>query len=182
MSKQVKWITRTALFIALIIVIQIVTKTLSTFVTGSLVNLILIIAGTISGLSSGVVVALISPILAFLFGIAPQVYLVPFIAAGNLVIVIATNLFINSSLKFTGAKKYLAQVAGIVVGAVAKFLVLYIGIVKILLPSLTNLKAPQVEKMTAMFSWPQLVTALIGGFIALLILPTLKKALSNNNQ
>jgi hypothetical protein len=34
----------------------------------------------------------------------------------------------------------------------------------------------QVATFTAMFSWPQLITALIGGGIALLIVPILRKA------
>jgi hypothetical protein len=39
------------------------------------------------------------------------------------------------------------------------------------------LKAPQIQIFTAMFSWPQMVTALLGGTAALLILPVLRKAI-----
>lgn len=39
------------------------------------------------------------------------------------------------------------------------------------------LKAPMLNALPATFSWPQLVTALIGGGIALLIVPVLRKAL-----
>ena len=39
------------------------------------------------------------------------------------------------------------------------------------------LKAPMLKALPATFSWPQLVTALIGGAAALLITPVLRKAL-----
>ena len=39
------------------------------------------------------------------------------------------------------------------------------------------LKAPMVKTLPAAFSWPQLVTALLGGAVALTIVPALKKAL-----
>jgi hypothetical protein len=39
------------------------------------------------------------------------------------------------------------------------------------------LKPKQVETFTAMFSWPQLVTALIGTTVAVLITPILRKAI-----
>jgi hypothetical protein len=39
------------------------------------------------------------------------------------------------------------------------------------------MKKPMIAVMTASFSWPQLVTALIGGALALILVPVLKKAL-----
>ena len=39
------------------------------------------------------------------------------------------------------------------------------------------LKAPMLKALPATFSWPQLFTALIGGAVALLITPILRKAL-----
>ena len=39
------------------------------------------------------------------------------------------------------------------------------------------LKAPMLTALPATFSWPQLFTALIGGAVALLITPVLRKAL-----
>ena len=39
------------------------------------------------------------------------------------------------------------------------------------------LKAPMLKALPATFSWPQLLTALIGGAAALLIAPLLRKAL-----
>ena len=60
-------------------------------------------------------------------------------------------------------------------GAVVKFAVLYLGVVKIILP-LLNLAAPKAEKMSAMFTFPQLFTALIGGAVAMIVIPSIKMA------
>jgi hypothetical protein len=82
--KQILWITRTAIFIALLIVVQIATKPLGQLVTGSLVNLILIVSVITCGLSSGLTVAVISPVIATLVGIGPPFWvLTPFIILGN---------------------------------------------------------------------------------------------------
>ena len=40
-----------------------------------------------------------------------------------------------------------------------------------------TLKEPMLKALPATFSWPQLITALIGGAVALLIVPVLRKAL-----
>ena len=40
-----------------------------------------------------------------------------------------------------------------------------------------TLKAPMLKALPATFSWPQLFTALIGGAVALVIVPVLRKAL-----
>jgi len=39
------------------------------------------------------------------------------------------------------------------------------------------LKAPMLNALPATFSWPQLITALIGGAVAMLITPLIRKAL-----
>ena len=39
------------------------------------------------------------------------------------------------------------------------------------------MKAPMLKLLPATFSWPQLITALIGGALALLMTPVLRKAL-----
>ena len=77
-----------------------------------------------------------------------------------------------------------SQAAAWLLAAVGKFAVLYILVVKIICgvasaPLLASgtLKAPMLQKLPGMFAWPQLVTALIGGGVALLIVPVLRKAL-----
>ena len=154
-------------------------KTVGQLVTGSCVNALLAIATLVAGLWSGVTIALISPVLAFLLGIAPQVLTVPAIMVGNSVYVVLLALLADKSGKSL-AKQAVAWVAA----AAAKFAALYAIVVwlicGVLAPSLLaagTMKEPMLKALPAMFSWPQLVTALIGGAVALVIFPVLKKAL-----
>ena len=88
MNKKIRWITETAILLALLVTLQAVTKGFGQLVTGSCVNAVLAIAALVGGLASGLTVALISPVLAFLLGIAPQILTVPAIMVGNSVYVV----------------------------------------------------------------------------------------------
>ncbi|MCL2401372.1 MAG: ECF transporter S component, partial [Oscillospiraceae bacterium] len=170
---NVLWVTRTALFIALLVASQWVTRPMSQFVTGSLVNMILAVAVMTVGLWSGVAVAAVSPVMAWVVGIAPNPVLMPFIAAGNVVFVILWH-FIGNINK---GNKYVAYICAGIAAAVGKFLVLYLGVVHIAIPFIIDPPAPQAAVMSGMFSIPQLITGLIGGALAIVIFPTLKKAI-----
>lgn len=179
MNKKIRWITETALMLALLVVLQAVTKPYGQFVTGSCVNAVLAISVLLTGMSSGITIALISPVLAFLLGIAPNPVVVPAIMAGNTVYVVLLRLIVGDKTKAVGS-----MVAGWLVAAVAKFATLYLLVVKVICGLLSAplldtgaLKPPMLKALPATFAWPQLVTALIGGAVALLLVPVLKKAL-----
>ena len=179
MNKKIRWITETAVMLALLVSLQALTKPMGQLVTGSCVNAILAVAALVSGLSSGLTVALISPVLAFLLGIAPQILTVPAIMIGNSVYVIALTLLADKSGKNT-----VKQVIAWLVAAAAKFASLYAVVVLLICGVLSEsllaaglMKAPMLKALPATFSWPQLFTALIGGAVALLIVPVLRKAL-----
>ena len=57
-----------------------------------------------------------------------------------------------------------------------KFVVLFLLVTKVAIPAL-NLPEAAASAMSASFSWPQLVTAAIGGVIAVTIAPAIRKAL-----
>ena len=177
MNKKVFWITQTAVLMAMLVALQYLTKGFGQFVTGSCVNAILAITVLFAGLSSGIVVALVSPVLAYLLGIAPQLLVVPAIMIGNTVFIVLLHVLARD-------RKPVLKAAGWLIAAVCKFAVLYLIVAKIVCGILANtllasgaLKQPMLQVLPATFSWPQLVTALIGGGIALLIVPALKKAL-----
>ena len=135
MSKKVRWITETAVMLALLVALQALTKPMGQLVT----------------------------VPAIMVGNTVFVVLLYFIAKGN------------------GVGQ---RIAAWLVAAVAKFAALYILVVKIICglaaaPLLANgtLKEPMLKALPTMFAWPQLFTALIGGGIALLIIPVLRKAL-----
>ncbi len=170
MNKKILWITETAVMIAVLVALQWITKPMGQFVTGSCVNLVLGISTLVGGLWCGVTVALLSPFFAFLVGIGPAFLpIVPMVAVGNLVLVLVLHFLAGG--KKLGVMSYVA----VAVGAVAKFAALWVLIVKLVLPTL-GLAEKQVAMLSASFSWPQLVTALIGGVLAVTIAPVICKA------
>ena len=181
MSKKVLWITQTAAMLALLVTLQALTKPLGQYVTGSCVNAVLAITALMVGLSGGITVALISPICAFLLGIAPNIVTVLPIMAGNMCFVVLMHLL--------AGKEIWRQAVALVVSASAKFTVLYLLVVKVIcgfasgallgkkIGTTVVLAPPMLEKLPAMFTYPQLFTALIGGSVALLITPVLRRAL-----
>lgn len=178
MNKKIRWITETAILLALLVTLQALTKGFGQLVTGSCVNAILGIAALVGGLSCGITVALISPVLAFLLGIAPQILTVPAIMVGNTVYVLLLALIAGNSQNIV--RKVIAWAAA----AAAKFAALYAIVVGLICGVLAEnllaagtLKEPMLKALPATFSWPQLITALIGGAVALLIVPVLRKAL-----
>ena len=179
MNKKILWITETAVLMALLIVLQWVTKPLGQLVTGSCVNAVLAVTVLMVGSSSGLTVALISPVCAYLFGIAPNLVALPAIMAGNAVFVLLLRLLCGKALW--------RRITAWLAAAVGKFAVLYILVVVLVCGPLSGtlleaglMKKPMIAAMTASFGWPQLVTALIGGALALMLVPILKKALQKN--
>lgn len=178
-QNQLRWITETAVLLALLVTLQAITKPLGQLVTGSFVNAVLAVAVLFAGLSSGLTVAVISPVLAYLLGIAPQILTVPAIMVGNTVFVVALYFLAGRD-----SRKIWRQVLAWLVSAFAKFAALYSIVVWLICGVLAErlmeagvLKAPMLKMLPASFSWPQLFTALIGGAVALLIAPVLRKAL-----
>lgn len=157
---------------ALLIVLQAVTRPAGQYVTGTCVNAVLALSVLAVGLWSGITVALLSPFFAFLLGVGPQLFpIAPSIAVGNLVFVLLLWLLAGGR-ELPLWRKGAAWIAA----ALAKFGVLYLLVVK-LLCAVLPLKEPQAASFTVMFSYPQLVTALAGGGIALLLTPLLRRAL-----
>lgn len=178
-NQKVRFITTTAVMLALLVSLQALTKPAGQIVTGSCVNTVLAVAALIGGLGCGLTVALISPVLAYLLGIAPQILTVPVIMVGNAVYVVLLRI-----LACKDEKNIVMQVVAWLSAAVAKFAVLYLLVVLVICNWLATslmeagvLKAPMLKALPATFSWPQLVTALIGGAVALTIVPVVKKAL-----
>ena len=179
MSKKVLWITETAAMLALLVALQAATKPLGQLVTGSCVNAVLAISALVGGLSCGATVALISPVMAFLLGIAPQPVTVPAIMAGNTVFVVVLQLVAGRDIR-----NVTKQIVAWLGAAVAKFVTLYVIVVKIIcgvasasLLAAGTLKEPMLKALPATFSWPQLFTALIGGAVAMAVVPLVRKAL-----
>lgn len=178
-----RWITQTAVMIALLLALQWTTsfipKPIQQFVTGSCVNAILAIAALMLSCSSSVTVAILSPIFAFLLGIAPNIVTVPAIMLGNVAYVLLFRLAREKALPH--------KICFWALASIVKFALLYFVVAVIICGAASEallaegiLKDPMLQMLPATFSWPQLITALIGGGISLAITPVLTKAVHKN--
>jgi len=132
-------------------------------VTGSIVNALLFIAASRLPLANVFFVAVLPSSVALLRGLlpAPMAMLIPYIIFSNLLLVSA----------FSFLKK--TPLIGVLTGSFIKFAFLY---------SITLLVAGKLSgPLVAMFQWPQLITALIGGFIALSVLKLLPQKSEKNS-
>ena len=193
-KEKIPWITRTTIFIALLIVVQAAPLE-NRIITGSIVNFLLIVSVMTCGLASGISVAVIFPVMAKFFGIGPFWVLTPFIVAGNIVFVILWHFVGNGIVgpKYTPVplfsvffhpdfignrnmgSKYYAFIMALLAAAVAKALVLHIGIVKIAVPVILGFPESQAAAISNTYSIPELFTAQFGGIFAIFTLPTIKK-------
>jgi len=148
-SRNVLFITRTAILMALTLAIQMMG--MPQYVTGPLVNTMLYVAAVFVGIWGGVAIGLITPVIAFWRGILPPPLgpMIPFIALGNVILVIVYGLLEKRN-------KYVAVVAA----SIIKYLVLA-GAVRLIVA------VP--PKIAQMMQVPQLITALAGGAIAILL-------------
>lgn len=189
MNRKVRWITQTAVMLALLICLQwigsfIPVQLTKQLITGTFVNCVLAVTVLLVGMSSGITVAVISPVCAFLLGIAPNFITVLPIMLGNVCYVALLRLLVGNT-----GKPVWRQPAGLIAAATIKFAVLYILVVKVICGVASNaligkklgqtvlLAPPMLKMLPTMFAWPQLVTAVLGGAVAFLIWPTLRKVL-----
>ena len=181
-GNAVRWIARTAMGIALIIVAQLLGKafpagavivgpfSVNQLVTGSLVNCVLFVFTAVSGIGCGVTVGIVSAMLAQFIGIGPAVRAVsPVVASGNALLAVCFGLMLGREGAH-GARLWIAMA----ISAVIKCAFLWIT-VPLLLGLLSGVKPQQVQMLSIMFSWPQACTALLGGTLANPIILRLSK-------
>ncbi|HHY98186.1 MAG TPA: ECF transporter S component [Firmicutes bacterium] len=162
------WLTRTAVLLALTLAFQMMG--LPQPVTGPVVNAMLLLSCIFVGPLGGVVVGLFTPWIAFVRGILapPLGPMIPFISLGNAVLVL-----VFGGIRYAGKKALLASIVGVIAGAVAKFLVLSSAVRMVV-----QVPPPVAKAMQT----PQLVTALIGGAVALAVAQGLHKALPGKGR
>ncbi|HEY9093661.1 MAG TPA: ECF transporter S component [Candidatus Cryosericum sp.] len=172
--KTTKYITRAAIILALTIALQFTIREVipsvppfnivNLFVVGSIVNLGLLLATETTGIWAGIIIALTAPVTAWLQQHLPSPVMIPAVIAGNVVLVVVFWLAIR---KNTAPLSWMRWV-GLVVGAAAKMVFLYYTVGAIV-GTLSSLPAAAAAFVRFSFSWPQFVTALIGGFLSTLI-------------
>ena len=189
MNKKIRWMTETAVLLALLICLQwigsmIPNQMIKQLITGTCVNCVLAVAALYAGYGSGLTVGLISPVFAYVLGIAPNFITVLPIMVGNVCYVVLLRLIAGKS-----GKPFWKQPVALTVAASVKFAVLYLLVVKIIcgvaskallgkkMGDVVVLAPPMLKMLPTMFAWPQLITAISGGIIAIAIVPALRKAL-----
>ncbi len=135
----------------------------SQFVSGSIVNAVLFTTVILLGWRSAVLMATIPSLIALSVGLLPLVLapMVPFIITANIILVSVYNF----SLK----KNYWLRV---ILASFLKFVFLFFTSSIVINLFLTEKVA---AKVAIMMSWPQFVTALIGGLLAYFFFKGIKK-------
>lgn len=100
----------------------------------------------------------------------------PCVSLGNAVYAVLFALLVG---RFLQKKKLPAAYGSMVLAAAAKFAALYLVLVRLVAPAV--IPAAKLSTVTAAFTWPQLLTAVIGGVLACLIAPVLCRALEKKN-
>ncbi|MDP4178732.1 MAG: ECF transporter S component [Bacillota bacterium] len=169
-SLKTKNLIRSSLLLALAIVLQLIgskVPQINQLLVGSSVNAILILSAYLCGISWSISIGVLTPILAWLIGqlASPLAPFIPFIMIGNIIYILCFSLL----------KKYknLGIYIGIVLGAFLKFLFLSFSAKKLI--HIINLSIPPKvsAKLVIAMGIPQLLTALIGGALALIIIKIL---------
>ena len=175
-TKKVRYLVNTAILIALAIVFQNLrlvlggTNPVSTYIIGSLVNLCLIVASVVVGLVSGVSVAVVTPLIALAQGHA-QLPMVPWIIAGNVVLVLCYALIVGK--KNAGLGRY--AVAG-VLAAADKFAIIALGQALVLVNN-KGQAFPVALGIAATAQLQQIFTALIAMVLGRLVIAALPEKL-----
>jgi hypothetical protein len=160
---SIRFITRTALMLAVTVVCQMLRPLItlpglgSTLVIGSLVNTSLAVSSVVVGLWGGIIISIAAPIIAFMQQHIAFVWMIPIVAAGNAVLVILYGGFYKKN-------KWVAIGLSSLVKAVVLYFLVKTAIGIVMVPE------PAAKTMSLMFSWPQFITAAAGGILASLIL------------
>lgn len=156
-------------------------KTLAVYITGPIVNACIILATIFCGLLGGILLSIATPVAAYFIASSPITQavplIVPMIMLGNCVLALAVWIFYHK-LHFR-----LHMEAGLIVGSLAKAAFMWLIIVRVILHSSLAIDALGANLALARgtFSVPQLITALIGSALAVILYYPLK-AVSGQNE
>ena len=139
-------------------------------ITGTIVNATLFVTTAILGTRMGILVGLIPSIIALSVGTLSPVLapMIPYIIISNAILILTFNFFKNKN-------HWLA----IVLSSFLKFLFLYASSIFIV-DLLFNKNI--AKNVMILMSWPQLLTALLGGLLATLFLDFYKKGASSTSK
>jgi predicted membrane protein len=172
LNDKVKKLVRASLLLAIAIIIQILGKNIpeiNQFLVGPIVNAILIITAFVCGTWWGIGVGVLTPVIAWLVGQlpGPMAPFIPFIMIGNALFVIFFGILKNQ-------QKW-GKYIGLILGSFVKFLFLSFSAAKLITVFNIGIQQKIASKLVIMMGIPQLITALIGSIISLVLIKTLTK-------
>jgi hypothetical protein len=145
---------------------------------GPLVNMTLFLATALVGVPAGILVGCCTPVAAFALGIMPFLPVLPVVAIGNVILVLLFGLVRRLADNGKPVKASWTDIPAVLAAALGKFAALALAI-RFFVP----LFMPKVPlKLVEAFSLPQLLTALIGGAVALLLLRFLPASIVNRSK
>jgi hypothetical protein len=128
------------------------------YVTGTIVNATLFVSAALLGFQGTLIICFLPSIIALASGTLPLVMapMIPFIIAGNILLVWLFNLLRKNNYWL-----------GLFSGAMLKFSLLFFASNAIID---LFIKKQVAAKIATMMSYPQLITALVGGAVAFMII------------
>lgn len=159
-KKIALYVAQFVLFIAIVTVAPLIKQQ---FVVGPIVNATLFISAATLGTAGAIMVGLVPSVISISVGLLPAVLapVIPFIMISNALLVAIFALLRKRNFAL-----------GVISAALIKYLFLY-STSSVVISLL--LKKEVASSVAQMMSWPQLVTALIGGILAFLFLRGTKK-------
>jgi riboflavin transporter len=171
-NKNVTCLVQSSILLASAIVFQIVGSKvpgINQLLVGSVINAVLIVAAYVCGGFYGTAIGVLTPWTALLVGqlkpaMAP---FIPFIMIGNAIFVICFSILASKN-------KY-GKYAGIAFGALFKFGFLYLSATKLIYLFKMNFPNNVAKALSTAMGTTQLITAIIGGAIAITLIEVLVK-------
>lgn len=171
-NSRVQRLVKSGLLLGIAIVCIFIGKNfpqINQFLIGPLVNAILLITAYVCGTYYGVGVGLLTPIVALLVGQLNGAFapFLPFIMVGNAIYVLSFGLLKD--------RIYLGKWIGFISGSLLKFIFLFFSATKLVKLFSLNIPDKLLSKLAIAMGFPQLITAILGGLIALSIIEILKR-------
>jgi len=167
MESNTEKLIKASLLLAIGIIFQIIGRNIpeiNQFLVGPIINCILIVTAFTCGKWWGVGVGVLTPLLALLIGQLPTALalFIPFIMIGNFLFVFLFSFFKEGQM--------LKKSMGVILGALAKYAFLTLAATKLIGVFNLNFPLKVVKVLAISMGIPQLVTALIGGALGLIII------------
>lgn len=172
----------TAALMLAIAVASMFLKNTSVFITGPIVNTCLMLTLLSSGLAYALILSVVTPVFSFLITGSPVMAMIPaiipMVMIGNAVLVICMWLMTEKTQPLKSEQANI--ICGGVIGSTVKAAAMGLTISVWLLPSFLPAKmAPKLGVLKMQFSLVQLITALIGLVLTVIIWQVLKRAIKD---